>query len=133
MTRFIHRGWSRRSLTALEGVAAPLVSVATIALVTADHDFVVLEGLRSEERQKKLVEQGKSWTLNSRHLDGRAIDIGVLQDGEISWESHLYEEVAQAFDAAGKMLNVPLVWGGSWTQFDGGHYEIPRSFDWREH
>jgi hypothetical protein len=32
------------------------------------------ETKRTLARQKRLVAQGKSWTLNSKHLDGLAVD-----------------------------------------------------------
>lgn len=32
------------------------------------------ETLRSKTRQAWLVAQGKSWTMKSKHLDGKAVD-----------------------------------------------------------
>jgi peptidoglycan L-alanyl-D-glutamate endopeptidase CwlK len=41
-------------------------------------DFSITEGLRTKERQKELFSAGKSQTMNSRHLTGKAVDIAVI-------------------------------------------------------
>lgn len=40
-----------------------------------DADCTILEGRRSKERQEQLVAEGKSKTLLSKHLIGRAVDV----------------------------------------------------------
>jgi len=40
-------------------------------------DFTVFEGIRSLERQKELLRDGKTKTLNSFHLKGLAVDLVV--------------------------------------------------------
>jgi hypothetical protein len=83
--------FSERSLRNLEGVHPDLVRVMHRAIAITEVDFTVIEGLRTRERQKKLVEKGASTTMNSRHLTGHAVDIVpfVDEDGdgdrEISW------------------------------------------------
>ena len=37
----------------------------------------ITEGLRTLERQRQLVAAGKSKTMNSYHLNGRAVDVYV--------------------------------------------------------
>lgn len=133
MARYIHRRFSRRSYAALDMVEPPLVAVASLALVTADYDFVVIEGARSKTRQAELVASGDSWTMQSKHLHGRAIDIGVLLDGDITWLPPPYIRVASAFLRAGEQLGVPLTWGGEWQVRDYGHFELPDHYDWRTH
>jgi peptidoglycan L-alanyl-D-glutamate endopeptidase CwlK len=92
-------------------------------------DFVVIEGLRSVTRQKKLVAQGASKTMNSRHLTGHAVDIVPIIDGVIRWDWPLYDVLAVAVKKAAKELDVMLVWGGDWVTFrDGPHFELDRKF-----
>ena len=79
--------------------------------------FRVTEGLRTPERQRQLVAEGKSQTLNSRHLTGHAVDVVPLDSaGDVSWEWGLYFPLADAFRAAAIAEGVPMVWGGAWGQ-----------------
>lgn len=146
---------SRTSLSRLEGVHTDLITVVNYAIKNSQVDFMVLEGLRSRERQAKLVKSGASQTMNSRHLTGHAVDLGAIVDGQLRWDWPLYYKIADAMiDAAGE-LRVPLVWGGAWHQrraddwlgyaedlslqyvelrrsqgrkpfLDGPHFELPR-------
>jgi peptidoglycan L-alanyl-D-glutamate endopeptidase CwlK len=79
--------------------------------------FRVTEGLRTPERQRQLVAEGKSQTLDSRHITGHAVDVAPLdQEGQISWAWGLFFPLADAFRAASIAENVPVVWGGAWGQ-----------------
>ena len=77
--------FSRRSLERLSGVHDDLASVMVHAIGRSSIDFTVLEGRRTLERQKELVAQGASKTMNSRHLTGHAVDVAPYVDGEVSW------------------------------------------------
>ena len=63
------------SLKKLEGVDERLVDVLKEAISISPIDFTIVEGLRTLERQKELVREGKSKTLKSKHIDGLAVDI----------------------------------------------------------
>ena len=69
---------SQRSLDRLEGVEDSLVVVVKRAIELTKVDFGVTEGLRSIETQKRYVELKKSKTMQSKHLDGRAVESGSL-------------------------------------------------------
>lgn len=95
--------------------------------------FKVTEGLRSLAQQKLNVKKGVSWTLNSRHLTGHAVDIcpmvDVDKDGKIevsemySWP--LYYKLAPVVKQAAKDLGVTIGWGGDWKKNkDGPHFEL---------
>lgn len=58
----------KTSLSKLEGVHPSLVKVIKLAIQKTTQDFSVNEGLRSLDRQKRLVAAGASRTLNSKHL-----------------------------------------------------------------
>ena len=118
----------------LVGVHPDLVAVVRLAALTAPVPFVVLEGLRSLERQKQLVASGDSQTLRSRHLKatngyGHAVDIAPLgANGQISWAWPLYHRLAPAVKQAAEELHIPVEWGGDWTSFkDGPHWQLPWS------
>jgi len=69
------RKYSARSLKNLNGIHPDLRRVIDRALLDSPLDFVVIEGLRTKERQKQLVASGASKTMNSRHLTGHAVDL----------------------------------------------------------
>jgi peptidoglycan L-alanyl-D-glutamate endopeptidase CwlK len=86
----------------LAGAHPDLVRVVERARLTIP--FIVVEGLRSRERQERLVAIGASRTLNSRHLTGHAVDLaywlddgdGAPEAGEVRWDWPLARKIATA-------------------------------------
>lgn len=118
---------SARSLNAMSGVHPDLQRVVKRAIEITDVDFVVLEGLRSNERQAELVKAGASRTMDSRHITGHAVDLGAWVDKRVAWDWPLYTSIATAMKCAAKELKIPIVWGGDWKRFpDGPHFELNR-------
>lgn len=115
---------NERSLKNLEGVQVPLVRVVTRAAELSPVPFVVTEGLRNLERQKTLKAAGKSWTLDSRHLTGHAVD--VVDADDFGYDIPDMEEIAKAFKAAAAELKIPIDWGGDWKTRDTPHFELDR-------
>ena len=114
-----------RSLGRLEGVHPDLVRVVKKAAAMSDLDFTVLEGLRTLDRQKQLMANGATRTMNSRHLTGHAVDLAPMIDGKVSWDWPLYHRLAKIVKAAAAAENVPITWGGDWAKFrDGPHWEL---------
>ena len=119
----------QRSLSRLEGVHPDLVRIVKKAAALSDLDFTVLEGIRSVERQKQLVSQGASRTMNSRHITGHAVDLAPMIAGEVRWDWPLYHKLAKIIKSAAADEKVPLQWGGDWRAFkDGPHWELPWKF-----
>ena len=117
---------SSKSLSRLKGVHPDLVKVVKNAIKITNIDFTVTEGLRTLNRQKELVNKGKSKTLNSRHLTGHAVDLAAWVKNAISWNWVYYYEIYEAMKNAADSLNVPIEWGGNWKTFkDGPHYQLP--------
>ena len=106
--------FSKRSEKNLEGVHEGLVRVVRTALEITPVDFVVIEGLRTKERQLKLVQSGASKTMNSQHIVGRAVDIVPYIDGGISWDWPPIYQVAEAMRQASLDQGVYVTWGGAW-------------------
>lgn len=116
-----------KSLDKMQGIHPDLRKVLDRAIQITEIDFTVLEGLRSKERQAQLVKEGKSQTMNSRHLTGHAVDIAPLVGGKVSWEWPEYHKLAAAMKQAAKELGVAIDWGGDWKTFkDGPHFELNR-------
>jgi peptidoglycan L-alanyl-D-glutamate endopeptidase CwlK len=109
----------------LQDVHPDLVRVVKRAAAMSDLDFTVLEGRRSLERQKTLVKNGASKTLNSRHLTGHAVDLAPMIGGTVSWDWPLYHRLAKIVKAAAAVEKVSVTWGGDWRTFkDGPHWEL---------
>lgn len=128
----------------LRGVDPRLVDVVRDAALRlpAGRRFVVLEGLRTQERQQELYAQGRTapgkvvtWTLDSPHLHGKAVDLApVLPDGSIDWEDQAaFDAIAAAMNEASTVLEYPIRWGANWDrdgtprekgEFDSPHFEL---------
>jgi len=118
-----------KSKERLATVHPDLQKLFNAAISTSPYDFSITEGVRSLERQKELLEAGKSTTMNSRHLKGNAVDIAVFVEGKLTWDFKYYKEVSDHIKALSKSMQIPIVWGGDWKSFiDGPHYELDRKF-----
>ena len=105
---------SKRSRTRLEGVHPDLVSVVSLAIELTEVDFGVSEGVRSMNRQRKLVASGASTTMRSRHLTGHAVDLVAYIGSRIAWDWPLYYKIADAMKQAASDAGVPIEWGAAW-------------------
>jgi len=128
-----------RSEKNLMGVDERLVKV--VRKIAEDHEILVIEGLRTKERQEQLYAQGRTkpgpivtWTLESKHLDGLAVDVVMPVDGKIDWNNaNSFVEVGFLMMNAAKELGVALRWGYDWDgdlklrekgENDGPHFEL---------
>lgn len=124
--------FSQRSESNLNGVNPNLVKVIRRALELTPVDFIVIEGLRTQARQKELVATGKSQTMNSRHLTGNAVDIIPVNT---TWNIEEFKPLLKAVKQAGDEQGLKLRFGINWkddpslpieTKFiDAPHIEIP--------
>lgn len=120
--------FSDRSRRNLVGVHPDLVRVMWRAIRITPIDFVITEGLRTEARQRQLVDAGASRTMRSRHLTGHAVDVAVLIGREVRWDWPLYVQLSRFVKEAAVVERVPITWGGDWPKFrDGPHYELRRA------
>jgi peptidoglycan LD-endopeptidase CwlK len=122
------RRFSQRSLNNLRGIHPDLRRVIDRALRESPLDFIVIEGLRTEERQREMVASGASRKMNSRHLTGHAVDLlPIGPDGRAAFDWPLYHQLGPAVKAAAEAEGVKIVWGGDWRTFkDGPHFELNR-------
>ena len=94
-----------------------MVSKLTAFMTIIGKQGFVNEWYRTRERQAQLVAEGKSWTFNSKHLDGLAVDIILLKDGKPCWDNEDYKPLGEFWEKLGGR------WGGSWKQRDSVHFE----------
>ena len=109
---------STRSQERLMGVEPELKEVVYEAIKVTKIDFGDIEGIRTEEKQKQLVESGASQTMKSKHLEGRAVDLMAYIGGRGSWELNVYDEIADAMKEAAIKVDVAVRWGAAWTVTD---------------
>jgi peptidoglycan L-alanyl-D-glutamate endopeptidase CwlK len=114
----------KRSLQRLEGVHPDLAAVVHMAIGFTKQDFSVLEGMRTIEQQRINIAKGVSWTMNSRHLTGHAVDLGAYLGGTIRWEDPLYILIADAMKKAAEVLDVDVEWGQDLWGKDGAHFQL---------
>lgn len=128
---------SERSRQRLAGVHPDLVAVVQLTIQRTGTDFMVVEGLRTAERQRELVAQGASQTMNGLHLMqasgyGHAVDLAPLVGKVIPWNDwSQFQQLAGVVLACAAELGVPVEWGGSWKMRDGPHFQIPRNWKGR--
>ena len=119
------RRYSKRSLGNLKGIHPDLRRVIDRALQEGPLDFIVIEGLRTMQRQRELVASGASQTMNSRHLTGHAVDLLPIGKDGAAFDWPLYDKLGPAVKAAADAEGVAITWGGDWQKFrDGPHFQL---------
>ncbi len=106
----------------LKGVDEGLVAVVKDAISITKVDFGVTFGLRTLEEQKKLYESGRSQTMKSKHLEGRAVDLVAYFGSDISWELNVYDDICDAMAEAARKNDVAIKWGAAWSEGDIREY-----------
>lgn len=113
--------FSNKSLKRLEGVHPSLVKVMKRAIELSEVDFSIIQGIRTIDEQRRLVAEGKSLTLNSRHLvqkDGYGYAVDVVSY-PVNWSLYAFYPIAKAVRKAAEELNVKVRWGGGWVILNG--------------
>ena len=109
---------SERSRGNLMRVDKKLIDVVKTAIQVTTVDFGVIQGIRTIEEQKILVETGASRTMKSKHIEGLAVDLMAYINGRGSWELNLYDNIADAMKKAALENEVAIRWGAAWHMPD---------------
>jgi peptidoglycan L-alanyl-D-glutamate endopeptidase CwlK len=87
--------------------------------------FIVTCTKRSSEEQKELYAQGRTkpgkvvtWTINSKHCEGKAFDIVLIENNQACWDAKKYTRAGELGESVG------LVWGGRWKKPDAPHFQL---------
>ena len=116
------------SIARMRGVDPNLISLAKKAREISPIPFEITEGLRTKDRQAYLVKTGKSRTMKSYHLRGKAIDFVAMPGGKVSWDIKDYKTIVEkAFKPAAKALGLTgaITYGLYWKSIvDGPHVQI---------
>lgn len=115
---------SDRSMKELQHVHPYLAFAVLKAIETTKQDFMVLDGLRTDVEQRKLVERGVSKTKDSYHLYGLAVDLVAYVDGKPTWEREYYQAIADAMKHVIELYNLPIEWGYDKWSWDLPHWQM---------
>ena len=120
--------FGKRSKERLRGVDAKLQKV--LNEVVKYFDIVIIEGLRSQERQNELVAQGKSKTKFGKHVEGKAVDIAPYP---IDWKARDdFHYLGGFMLATAASMGIKIRWGGDWNAsslFKGQRTTKDNNFD----
>lgn len=141
----------KNSLTRLSTVDPRLQAVVKRAIQISTVDFTVTQGNRTRDEQARLYGQGRTaaqmsakglnpsyarpnerqvtWTMNSNHIGGRAVDVAPYVNGGINWDENgklgYWPKIAAAMRQAARELKTPIKWGGDWEGTpDRPHFEL---------
>lgn len=131
--------WGKRSLINLSnGLEPRLVHIAMeLQKENVMYDAGVFETKRTPERQKSLVAQGFSQTLNSKHIPNkngvvRAMDIVAYVNGEYVWDRKYQDDIVSAIRRVITRLGYDdiITLGADYKSFyDGYHIELKGEID----
>jgi peptidoglycan L-alanyl-D-glutamate endopeptidase CwlK len=115
--------FSSRSFARLEGVHPDLAELLIKAIEESVIDFGVVEGVRTLESQRLMVERKVSQTMNSKHLIqedgwGHAVDLVPYLGTKSSWEWRYIFEMTLAIQRTLRNRDTAyprIRWGGAWT------------------
>ena len=117
----------------MAGAHCDLQRVLFRAIELTAVDFGISEVQRTLETQKIFVAEGKSTTLESRHIPDStgfcyAVDVFAYIDGKANYEEKNLRAIAKAMFTAAIELGVALEWGGHWKTFlDMPHFQLSHS------
>jgi peptidoglycan L-alanyl-D-glutamate endopeptidase CwlK len=114
--------FGKKSQERLRGVNSELVNV--LFELVKIMDVTIIEGVRSQERQDRLVAEGKSKTKFSKHITGRAVDLAPYP---IDWEDRdRFHYMGGMLRGIAHQMGVKVRWGGDW---DGDGETRDNNFD----
>lgn len=124
--------FGKKSISNRKDVDSRLLKICDLAIEI--FDFTIEDGIRTLEEQRILVATKKSKTMNSKHLDGLAVDLAPYGLTGIDWkDTEMFCVLAGVMFACAHRTGVKLRWGGDWNQNhstrdenfrDYGHFEI---------
>lgn len=126
----------KESEAKLVGVHVDLIRVVRAAALhfKEGEQFIIVEGVRTLERQRELWRAGRSQTMKSRHLTGHAVDLAPMVDVDadgdldLTWQRDHFFPIVDAMRASAAAAGVLLEWGGDWKTFhDLPHWQLPWS------
>ena len=103
----------------------------------SDFKVIISQGIRTDAEQLELYKKGRkliggkwaivdrknvvTYTLKSKHIYGKAIDVAFIKDKKADWTLPKFKVFADIMNE----VDSGIVWGGNWESFkDNPHFEI---------
>lgn len=124
-----------KSLSHMIGLHPYLGFCVMEAIKRSKVDFTILStgGVRTDAMQEELYAKGRTvagpkvtWTKNSYHQYGLAIDVVAFVDGKPSWKEEYYEEIARAMKEVIAEYKLPIDWLYDLKGKDKPHWQITK-------
>jgi hypothetical protein len=98
-------------MSAVDSQAEFLLHAATLILKATEMGFVVTGGelARTPEQQQIYIKTGRSRTMNSLHLQRRAIDLNFFKDGKLTYDKNTLAPLGLFWES----LHPLNSWGGN--------------------
>lgn len=133
--------FSQRSKNNLLFIHPDLVKVMNEAIKNSPIDFIITDGIRSIEEQRKLYNQGRTTpgkivtnadgvNNKSNHQVksdgyGYAVDLYPFYNGSAQLnDAKSLKVIADHIKSVAKQLGVAIQWGGDWKFKDYPHFEL---------
>lgn len=133
--------FSQRSKNNLLFIHPDLVKVMNEAIKNSPIDFIITDGIRSTEEQRKLYNQGRTTpgkivtnadgvNNKSNHQVksdgyGHAVDLYPFYNGSAQLNDvKSLKVIADHIKSVAKQLGVAIQWGGDWKFKDYPHFEL---------
>ena len=102
--------FGKKSKERLKGVDNKLIKVLNELIKIMD--VTIIEGVRSSERQEKLLKQGATKVKYSKHMEGKAVDLAPYP---IDWDDlERFYYMGGMIRGIGIELGINVRWGGDW-------------------
>jgi len=125
----------KRSQKELIGVHPILAFAVYEAIKRTKQDFAICDkgGLRSDKEQADMYAQGRTkegikvtWTLDSFHQYGLAVDLVAWINGTYSWDTKYYADIIEAMKDVIKEHGLPIDHGYDLWGKDLPHWQISK-------
>lgn len=133
--------FSQRSKNNLLFIHPDLVKVMNEAIKNSPIDFIITDGIRSTEEQRKLYNQGRTTpgkivtnadgvNNKSNHQVksdgyGYAVDLYPFYNGSAQLnDAKSLKVIADHIKSVAKQLGITIQWGGDWKFKDYPHFEL---------
>ena len=123
----------RKSRKHMIGLHPILAFAVEMAIKKTKQDFMILRtgGVRTDAQQLAMYAQGRTtegnkvtWTKDSYHQYGLAVDLVAYKHGKPSWDTKLYKEIAKAMKEVIDEYGLPIDWGIDLWKRDYPHWQI---------
>lgn len=111
------RKWGAGSLKNMQGLDPRLIAILNRALALSPFDFSITSGKRTQSEQDRLVASGASWTRNSDHVTGLAIDFKPVGAdwSDVAKFKACYPAFEEAAEELGETVKCGIPSRGDWA------------------